>query len=441
MSNKQKHFLGINTSLVQYPRKESRLDEVSPDSYKSLLDYDGIVISTKLDLHGKTAWQTILNENVVYKEYALRILYAYEKIKRQIIELLKQGKNIYVILNADSNLYYELGRKSVSFDLYSFLPFSIDIEYLRGNNIDIRNDTKYSDFLIKTKLLYEYKAVVNYPNATKLATINGSKKDIAIAIPIEKGNIVLLPSLVYSNDNTAFLDALFALDDKLSNNSDEYILPEWTESFFILDEKNQIEMINKKNQQLELLKKNIAEDMNALSNLKAYKGLLCSSGKHLESLVKKLLVELGFSLLETEENRDDIIACYKSRELVVEIKGVKKSAAEKHTAQLEKWASLFYEKNGREPKAMLIVNGYSEIPVFSRGEDIFPNQMLDYCIKKGICLVSTIQLLCLFIDLKNDSENIDEKINDLLNTSGIYSRYKDIEKYLVPRNNLSPDKR
>ncbi len=150
---------------------------------------------------------------------------------------------------------------------------------------------------------------------------------------------------------------------------------------------------------------------------------------------------MGFSLLETEENRDDIIACYKSRELVVEIKGVKKSAAEKHTAQLEKWASLFYEKNGREPKAMLIVNGYSEIPVFSRGEDIFPNQMLDYCIKKGICLVSTIQLLCLFIDLKNDSENIDEKINDLLNTSGIYSRYKDIEKYLVPRNNLSPDKR
>ena len=57
------------------------------------------------------------------------------------------------------------------------------------------------------------------------------------------------------------------------------------------------------------------------------------------------------------------------------------------------------ENNGREPKSLLIVNGYYELPLEERKEDVFPNQMLKYANKKEQCLLTTYQLLKLFIDL------------------------------------------
>ena len=181
----------------------------------------------------------------------------------------------------------------------------------------------------------------------------------------------------------------------------------------ISDTKNEVKKLQDKlesqNKELELIRN--------------YKYLLTATGKPLELIVKQVLKEIGFDLLETEDNRSDVIAKYKNIDIVAEIKGLTKSAGEKNAAQLEKWVSEFIEVNEKEPKAILIVNGYCNLPLNERKEAIFPNQMLSYSTRRKQCLISTYQLLKLFIETKENPDKADILISELLNTVGIYEKY------------------
>lgn len=141
--------------------------------------------------------------------------------------------------------------------------------------------------------------------------------------------------------------------------------------------------------------------------------------------------EIGFTLQKTEKGRSDVIASYKGIDIVAEIKGVSKSAAEKHAAQLEKWVAQFIEENDREPKPILFVNGFCDTPLTERKEEVFPDQMLKYCVARGHVLITTTQLLCLYIEIKNDPSCAESRINELLSCIGKYSRYLDYEKYIT----------
>lgn len=83
------------------------------------------------------------------------------------------------------------------------------------------------------------------------------------------------------------------------------------------------------------LEKELDKERIAVQEVQKYKLLLTSSGTTLEEIVKQVLDELGFTILEAEKGRSDIIAKYGEVAIVAEIKGVTKSAAEKHAAQLE----------------------------------------------------------------------------------------------------------
>ena len=170
--------------------------------------------------------------------------------------------------------------------------------------------------------------------------------------------------------------------------------------------------------------KELEKKQEELASVQSFKFLLTSSGKTLENIVKRTLTEIGFTLCEAEENRSDIIAKYKDLDIVAEIKGLTKSAGEKNSAQLEKWSSEFMEKNGKEPKSILIVNAYCDLPLSERKEAIFPNQMLKYAEKKEQCLLSTYQLLNLLVDIKEHPENSENLIMELLETVGIYNKYQ-----------------
>lgn len=87
---------------------------------------------------------------------------------------------------------------------------------------------------------------------------------------------------------------------------------------------------------------------------------------------------------------------------VVEIKGVTGSAAEKHAAKLEKWVSTYYEENEVKPKGILVVNTYRDQPLIDRPEVSFPHQMLKFCSQREHCLLTSTQLLSLYLDVKKN---------------------------------------
>ena len=158
--------------------------------------------------------------------------------------------------------------------------------------------------------------------------------------------------------------------------------------------------------------------------------MITSSGSILEEIVKTVLVEIGFSLQKAEIGRSDLIASYGDFNIVAEIKGVTKSAAEKHAAQLEKWVSEYYEENNQMPKALLIENAFCETPLSERKEEVFPDQMLKYCEARGHALITTTQLLCMYIEIKKDPSCAQERITELLSCVGKYPRYLDYENFL-----------
>lgn len=79
---------------------------------------------------------------------------------------------------------------------------------------------------------------------------------------------------------------------------------------------------------------------------------------------------------------------------------------------------------------MLIVNGFCDMPLNERLEDVFPQQMLKYCVSRGHVLLTSTQLLCLYIEVCKNPICKEERITELLSCVGKYERYREIKDYL-----------
>ena len=223
---------------------------------------------------------------------------------------------------------------------------------------------------------------------------------------------------------------MFELDDKLSIADEECNLPAWADDIHLLGEKEELQKREKIERKIDELQSELERQKQLIEGIQRYKLLLTSTGAVLEEITKKVLSELGFVILDAEKGRSDIIAKYNDIGVVAEIKGVTKSAAEKHAAQLEKWVSQYIEETESTPRPLLIVNGYCETPIANRTESVFPQQMLKYCEARGHALITTTQLLCLYIDIQKNPTYKEERINELLACVGIYKRYMDFYEYL-----------
>ncbi|MCH5304436.1 MAG: hypothetical protein J1E41_06195, partial [Ruminococcus sp.] len=288
---------------------------------------------------------------------------------------------------------------------------------------------------------FYYAAYFTIPHSIPLLKITNTEKVISAVVEYRSGKLIFLP-FPYLEDRykdkkhwklngKIYLEEIFALNEKLTSSIEDFELPQWTREFSIFNEKDIYQKLDSEKKQLEEITNSIEESVIDIKNVQRYKLLVTATGAVLEEIVKKVLTELGLAIEESEKGRSDIIATYDGLDIVCEIKGVAKSAAEKHSAQLEKWAALFYSDFGRVPKSLLIVNSYCNLPIFEREEPAFPDQMLDYAVARKHCLLTTVQLLCLFIDVIQNPDLKEERIKELLNTVGIYNRYKDPNLFLL----------
>lgn len=440
-----KRILGIETNFE---------DTESFDDYEfnpkiSFFDYDTVIINIRNILYhyDEDRISPYGEHKLLSRNSSLKIKSDFKKLKENIEEYLATGKIVYIIMHDLSNIAIYADKQTETssktkpntiyvdiFNTYSFLPFQINIQSLIGEEISYIAPAPYSDFFISLKDYFYYNVSFSSNVINTLATIKNNKNKIVSSVTNYKnGKLVLLPSIYNESDfktqkalkdfQSLFLNNIITLTNSLMNDNNQ-VLPEWTNNIQILDEANILSDISKDQKKIEKLEQQLTLKKNELKKLQSYKYLLTSTGKNLENIVKKTLCELEFEILDSEENRSDVIARYKDIDIVIEIKGLTKSAAEKNSAQLEKWASEFMENNGREPKAILIVNGYCELPLDQRIEPVFPNQMLKYAEKKDQCLLSTTQLLLLFLDIRNNPQNKDIIVNELLNTVGVYNKYK-----------------
>ena len=447
---KQQRMLGINTKFLLSNRND--FTQISFSSHHSFFDFDAVVINTRNLVNQYHSKENLTYENklLLSKSNSMIICDDYKRIKQQIIDYLTEGKYIYLLMGQNQSFFIYTKAKNymtgqfddyiTNFDVYSFLPISINETYIHGQEIHFCSHPPYKEFFEKIADFTQYAVYYTaHAIATPLAKIKDSENVVSSAIEYSNGKIICLPQPNFISDSNyttywkdhanSFLDSLFELNARLQA-PEAVVIPAWAESISILDESHHIDAKNQIINDIAELERNLHEEEDMIRHIQNYKNLIASRGTALEEITKQILSELGFMLFDTEPGRDDIIAKYNDIDIVAEIKGVKNSAAEKHAAQLEKWVSTFLEKNERTPKPILIVNGYCETPLQERKDPVFPDQMIPYSTSRNHALLSTTQLLCLYIEIQINPSVKEDRIKELLETVGVYQRYDDISQYI-----------
>lgn len=454
MSETKQKILGINTCFSNFEYDGLISDDFG--SRTSFMDYDAVIIDSSYlaELYDEDGQSPFEGRRLLSKNASAEIRRDFQITKKQVAELLKQGKNVFVFIATNKNCYIHTGKIEYSgtgknargtdyveiFNVFSFLPVDIKFTFVNGEKFSIICGQPYSSFFRAVKDYIYYDAYFEANANEILLAIPNTDKAISAVLEYENGKIVLLPypftEEQFDTENEwrefaqNYLDALFELNNYLRSSKNSYSLPMWTENIKILNEQDEEVKLEKALKKMQAIEEEIKQQEGIIKSIKEKKMLLSATGLALEEVVKETLREIGFVLSEAVPGRSDIIASYKDVSVVAEIKGVSKSAAEKHAAQLEKWVSQFIVENNKTPKPILIVNGYCDIPLKERKEEVFPNQMLRYCESRGHALITTSQLLCLYIDIKNNPMCAGERISELLTCVGKYQRYQNLECYM-----------
>ena len=326
---KQKKILGINTHFnISNEDEFSFFSQIGFDGKISLYDYDTIIIDSYIIFNQSDVKKDMFSDGLLINyQTAFNYALVFDNLRKKLTDLLNEGKNIYLILNQNDKIYYYNDYTRYDFDYFSYLPIDFNCDICKGKEVVIEKKEPYFSFFSKIKEYISYDNIIKSSNIEKTLTTRNNDKIIGGFCNIEKGKIIFIPKFnysglinFYSNQKNGtrdeeFINALLELENNLSMTVEDK-LPEWTNNFHILDEKKILSQISDTEKEINKLQYELETQNKELDLIRNYKYLLTATGKPLELIVKKVLKEIGFELLETEENRSDVIAKYKNMDIV-----------------------------------------------------------------------------------------------------------------------------
>lgn len=228
------------------------------------------------------------------------------------------------------------------------------------------------------------------------------------------------------------MEGIVDLVSSLRQGEADYSLPAWAELYRLKGEAEAVARLAKAGESVERARKKQDAARHALAELEERKVLFTGTGPALETQARRAFERLGCEVEEGDTGRADLLIRSGDRVAVVEVKGLTKSAKESDAAQLEKWVSIHLEREGIQPKGILVVNAFVETELRDRTEASFPDQMLDYCLSRGHCLLTGGQLLKASTQASNDPVVATALVDSIFDCVGIYDRYQDWAETLTP---------
>ena len=225
-----------------------------------------------------------------------------------------------------------------------------------------------------------------------------------------------------------FLEDIYEFIQNINKKSMQDI-PKWLSSYETSEEKELNKKINKIDNDIKKLTTQKEKLENKKSDIDYIKRLFTASGEELEDIVKKIFEMLGFNIVKSGGNEEDLVCELNGKYFILEIKGVDGTATEKHTAQTLKWRTNYFINTSIEGKGVLVINGFKNKELNSRN-NIFPNQILKYAEYQNLCLLSTVQLFNIFEKFKEGKITVEEVADNILNQNGIYEDLKEWGLYI-----------
>ncbi|MEU4720722.1 hypothetical protein AB0G06_13915 [Nonomuraea dietziae] len=379
---------------------------------------------------------------------SVRIQADAKRRRAEFEEFINAGRVLVVLACPPQNCYVDTGRRDhsgtgrnrltttlvSSFDLLSALPAECKFLRASGNRIEFDGDGPMVSLLRKYKNSLTYDATITDPPGTILAHVVGTNRVVSsIHQSKTDGYLILLPAINLHDDSDEDSDGedigwipeapqfqtdLLAAIELLSG-SKSISRPAWAEQYATAEQERLRAEIVKQQSRIESGRAKLAKLQQQREIAEAKDQLFLGTGRALELEVKNVLELLGGTVSEPLPGRDDWKVAFLEGDAVVEVKGVAKSAAEKHAAQLEKWVAAAYEETGKAPKGILVVNTWRTLPLTERTEEDFPQQMLPYCNSRGHCLVTGLQFFLIRADVEENPGRAEYWRKLLLETSGM----------------------
>jgi hypothetical protein len=416
----------------------------------SFLDYDLVICDFSNSLSGyhfQYGHDTYMGYPCLDDDSSVKISNDIARRKAEIRELLKLGRMVVIFTSTPVKCYIGTGETLSSgtgrnaritrmvnqIDVTACLPIPVSTVVASGESIEFHGNEPFKSFWNANKDNFVYEAYLEKQIGHPLFVIEGTNQTIGFYHQIDNGHLLFVPSLRTKKPTSLFVESLITLFDNLKQDTGDFELPEWTREYLLPNEQRETDNLRILENELSQLLALITKQKEKIAIIEQYKISLCGSGRALEVVVQKILSEIGFEVREGAPGRDDMILNYNEQVVVAEIKGVGKSAAEKHAAQLEKWVSEYFSTHGMQPKGILIVNAFKDIPIKDRTESPFPDQMIGYSQHREHCLITTFQLLGIYFDVLQNPEKKDELIKNMLATQGVYTEYQNWSEFIVQR--------
>ncbi|MFL0276559.1 hypothetical protein [Mycobacterium sp. SMC-19] len=378
-------------------------------------------------------------------------------------EFLEAGRTIIAIVRPPQEYYAATGeaeysgtgrnrqriRRLAKVDLWDALPANgFSLQVASGNRITIQGDSVIASFLRKYKKLVKYDAVFSWLDGTPFASVAGTTRVVgSFCRPKAGGLLVLSPSFSLArpqhgdeddeDDDDRWLDvspevqedlmeAVAAMTSKAIRSR-----PVWSLNYATADQSLVRQEITRQESRIEAARAKLAKLVERRENADAKNQLFLGTGDVLASEVGVTLELLGGEVTQPDPDRDDWKVAFPEGNAVVEVKGVSKSAAEKHAAQLEKWVAGEFEETGIAPKGILIVNTWRDIDLSERVEIDFPDQMIPYCESRGHCLITGLQLFAIRVDVETNPSRAEYWRTAIMENSGILPGVNDWRSSLI----------
>ena len=328
-------------------------------------------------------------------------------------------------------------------DLLAAIPG--EVSTIAGRGLELRPASPSATELWReTHDRWIYRCFLNKFPGTKLLVVAGTEKVVgSVEVSPDGGVLALLPEPWVPADD----DELANEEDELEEGSEdlaspgpheEYVdvpariiawvrqlslhdsepIPEWAAVFKFDSEIQRQEKLTR----LERSIAKLATKVDALKHEQAeddrWKRLSFSSGAALEDQTRRAFEVLGFTVLEVQPGRSDLRLQWGTERVVVEVKGLSRSAAERNAAQLEKWVAEELA-DGATAKGVLVVNTWREKAPDQREAD-FPDQMIPYATARGHCLVTSLQLLTLARDVSAGTTEAATAARAIVSTTGVF---------------------
>ena len=202
-------------------------------------------------------------------------------------------------------------------------------------------------------------------------------------------------------------------------------IPDWCKRYVSDELKSLNEELDELNEKIRNTQERIKEIEGQTALTKGLRNtLLTHRGDELIDACKKVLSLVGWKVTQSDEDKHELLLEGEDdRVAIARIIWTEENAERSHLGKLSISQTTYWCEKAIEPKCLLIVAKITEDEA-SEPADSTDTEVVNYAVKKNICLLSTLQLLAIYRDISLKDGSADDVKKEVLESKGWLDGYK-----------------